>query len=64
MPAFENAHYEGVTRQDAVSLRSLLEGRAIAPALALRLAKMGWIDACTEGYLLTWAGRCVVDAQH
>lgn len=61
MSRFDDTHYEGVTRKDATSLRALLEGRTIAPNLVRRLAGMGWIDACPQGHLLTWAGRCVIE---
>lgn len=62
----DGIHYEGVTREDAASLRSVLEGRSVAPDLVRRFAKMGWIDTCDQGLLLTWAGRCVIEtsAQH
>lgn len=63
MTAVADTYYEGVTREDAISLRSLLEGRPIPPVLVRRLAQMGWIEPCPQGYLLTWAGRCVIDAR-
>lgn len=54
-------YFEGVTREDMISLRSLLEGRTLAPDLLERLHLKGWVDPCPQGYLLTWAGRCVVE---
>ncbi len=61
MPPRDSTYFEGVTLRDILSLRGILEGRQIAPDLIKRLCDRGWLDVSPQGYLLTLAGRCVVE---
>lgn len=61
MPGRDSTFFEGVTGRDVLSLKSILDGKNVAPDLVGRLRDRGWIEARSQGYLLTWAGRCVIE---
>lgn len=62
MGQVDTSYFEGMTAQDAESLRLILEAKQVDPSSVRRLRDKGWIEPCGTDYLITLAGRCVIDS--